>query len=442
MYRKYLLLNRIFRCFFAYIVFVCIFSSQSIKINSLTPVQENEEIENTEPRQSTSSVSDIKEVNNSDVSNPKEFATQKNDDVKKSKMSLKDYQPLKEGSLSVQKQIQQVQQNNKTVGNSTATQKNNSESDKSLPSGKQESSKSYAKQKNVHLKNYNPDEEKAYTDWKLKSLSHFKLYYEKGTENILNSVASHLEATFTNMRLKVAVFPNWIGNEPAKIYLYASKESYLKGEFKPVEWSEGSAFPNKKIVAVFAKPDLQSLKSKISHELSHVYLRSFFSEKNAEPPLWADEGLAVYMESLVYNGNSPWDLAIKSYPDIKTFPFPQYFKSDLTGMSDENVSYWYLQAFGIVSFLMENGSNIHIKNFYTRLRAGENETALLWNIYRYKNIADFQRKMNDWMAMKSGNSRQQDDIFSDFSVGRSLSGNNRMEHNFGLKKKEFGLKNQ
>ncbi|MBO4555449.1 MAG: hypothetical protein J5706_01725, partial [Elusimicrobiales bacterium] len=264
-------------------------------------------------------------------------------------------------------------------------------------------------------------EDKSFVAWNIKKLPHFQLYYEKGTEKIINSLSMHLESSFKNMRLTMPVFPYWIDKENPTIYLYATKEKYLTNEFKPMEWSLAIAVPSKKIIVAYANPDYATLKSTLAHELSHLYLQSFFSENKSVPPLWLDEGLATYIGNQEYGGEGFYDSKLKSYPDLNLFKMPEYFSSNLNGKTDEVVSDWYVQAFIIISFLKETGNNIQFKNFFTRLRTGEKEAYLLTNIYRFKNTADFNNKMIEWLAKKSGHGLNSD-IFSGFSTGRADAG--------------------
>jgi len=342
---------------------------------------------------------------------------------KKTKMPLKNFKPVKDGSLFVPPKTQQNQAQI-NPGRQPSQENNNPDI----------ASQSYAKKKTVHLKNYKPEEDKSFVDWQQKKLSHFQLYYEKGTENIIGTLSMHLEATFTNMRLTMPIFPHWIDKEKPLIYLYATKEKYLNNEYKPMEWSLAIAVPSKKTIVAYADPDLTSLKSTLAHELSHLYLQSFFSENKAVPPLWIDEGLAIFMGNQIYKGSGFYDAKLKSYPDIKLYDMPAYFSSGLKGLSDEQVSDWYVQAFIVFSFLKESGNNIQFKNFFTRLRNGEKETALLTGVYRFKNMPDFNKKLAEWLSVKSGK-MPQPDIFSDFSTGRSEAGKNNSGQ---LKRLSFG----
>ena len=117
---------------------------------------------------------------------------------------------------------------------------------------------------------------------------------------------------------------------------------------------------------------------------------------------------------------------------------PAYFDSNLDGVDDDMISYWYLQAYTIISFLTDTqSSNIKFKNFCSKLRDGKKETDILWDVYRFRNINDFQDKMYAWLGQKTGN--QKTSVFSNFSTGRSEIGKNTKTP-FGLKKTPNGFR--
>ena len=405
------------------------FSAQTIKIQSLSPLPDEEP----ESQESTTVVTDIK--NSIKDTSPETENTEK-------KISLKDFKVEKEDPILVK--TNPVDKKNRTGSDAVQLEKqpNPNQKTKQQPPQKktedsQEDPSVYARKRNVHLKNYEV-EEGSRTEWRLKNLTHFKFFYEKGTEGAVGSLSMHLESTLKNMRLKFPVFPSWINKESPNIYLYANKKNYLEGEFKPPEWSEGIALPEKKIVVIYLNNDLTDLKATITHELSHLYLRSFFMEKKKEPPLWLDEGIANYLGNTVYGGNGPWEKSMLLYPNIKTFQMPAYFDSNLDGVDDDMISYWYLQAYTIISFLTDTqSSNIKFKNFCSKLRDGKKETDILWDVYRFRNINDFQDKMYAWLGQKTGN--QKTSVFSNFSTGRSEIGKNTKTP-FGLKKTPNGFR--
>ena len=424
---------------------VFLFSAQSIKLKSLTPLPEDDygTHESSSPASITASSDTVNDVSAEPVKESTGTAAFKkymslpedsdmpdrNDMPKKTgKGSLKDFVPMKEGTVVIDEKEKKLDTEKKGISLKNVLPAENSQffqQNASRQNNSQYSKDSYSKKKTVHLKNFNPEEEKEQepvTDWKLKTLPHFKLYYEQKASKAASVLAQHLETSYQNMRLHVEVFPQWMANEPVKIYLYASREAYLKGEFHPDAWSKGIAFPSRKIVILYPLETMNKLLATCSHELTHVYFESFFSEQGSKPPLWLNEGLAVFMENQEQKGKSEWDLALRNYPSDKFFNLPKFFYSDLSRIPNELVSYWYLQSFSIVSFLKETGTKISFRNFCYRISRGEKTETLLWEIYRFSSIPVFQSKLMEWIASKSGNN--QANMFSDFATGRSESGKN------------------
>ncbi len=421
---------------------VFLFSAQTIKLQSVIPLPENsEEAGEAGIKESTyslsgtdnvmpgdSSISGVPVKQSTSTSAFKKLMAEPEPEEpyaaeykpKKNGKSLKSIVPMREGEVKTLIPDPLVQKKKTSLKDLEPMEQ---ETDYMQPQEQSPYKKdSYSRKKTVHLKNFNPleeKEEKPQTDWQLKTLPHFKIYYEKGAGGLAANLSMQLENIYARMRLTVDVFPNWIGTEPAKIYLYASHEAYLQGEFHPDKWSQGIAFPSMKTVVLYPIGDPLKLRAVCTHELTHVYFRSFFSEiTGTKPPLWLDEGLAVSMESLVYGNKSEWEIALQNYPEDKFFELPGFFYSDLSSVSDDLISYWYLQSYTIVSFLRSSGNKLAFKDFCARIRAGENVVNLLWSVYRFQGIMDFQKKLSAWIAMKSGRGPG-DDMFSDFGTGRA-----------------------
>jgi len=184
--------------------------------------------------------------------------------------------------------------------------------------------------------------------------------------------------------------------EKTNVYIYSSKKTYLKGEFKPPSWSKGLAILKKKAVVVYDSGDIEKLRAVISHELTHLYFETFFSEKFKIPPKWLNEGLAVMIEDRSY-GKGPWDSALKFVSGKRYMSFSKFFKSDLNKMKSKQViGDWYLQSFGIVRYLFGANKRLQFKYFCDLTRKGEKLENALWKAYRIRNLRDFENKWRKW----------------------------------------------
>ena len=243
----------------------------------------------------------------------------------------------------------------------------------------------------------------AVSNWHVKASPHFEVLHESAWSP--NSITLELEKMFSTMRLNMAMFAPWMATERSKIYIYSSQGSFLNGEFAPPKWSKGLAYPAKKIVVVYDTGDMVKLKAVLAHELTHLYFEGYFAEKLKYPPQWLNEGLAVYLEDIVFTEGGPWRralpyLGMERRLDFKTFSGA---KLDQLG-SDDRISDWYLQAFGTVSYLYRPQPRLQFKNFCDALRGGEPTEKALWKNYRIGNGNDFSDKWEAWLGgyAKSG----------------------------------------
>ncbi|MEW5951734.1 MAG: hypothetical protein GX447_04030 [Elusimicrobia bacterium] len=234
------------------------------------------------------------------------------------------------------------------------------------------------------------------TDWKTKTSPNFNLYYEgKWTPD---SIMIELEKIFAKMRLNVSMFAPWMTKNKTNIYIYSSQENYLKGEFAPPTWSKGLAFYDKKAVVVYDMGDIEKLKSTLAHELTHLYFESYFSEKMKTPPQWLNEGLAVFMEDLTYESEGPWKRALKFTMPEKFLKFSVFFDTKIENLdSSEKISNWYLQAYGIVSYLYRPNKRLAFKNLCDLIREDYKIEKNLWEAYRFRTASDLELEWKKWL---------------------------------------------
>ncbi|HNW45451.1 MAG TPA: hypothetical protein PKI19_13185 [Elusimicrobiales bacterium] len=235
------------------------------------------------------------------------------------------------------------------------------------------------------------------SSWHVKSSPHFEVLHESAWSP--NSIILELEKMFSTMRLNMSMFAPWMASEKSKIYIYSSQASFLNGEFAPPKWSKGLAYPAKKTVVVYDAGDMVKLKAVLAHELSHLYFEGYFSEKLKYPPQWLNEGLAVYLEDIVFTEGGPWRRALPYLGPDRRLNFEKFStaKFDKLG-SDAAISDWYLQAFGTVSYLYRPHTRLQFKNFCDALRAGDKTETALWKSYRIGSGPDFTEKWEAWLS--------------------------------------------
>ncbi|HBB66834.1 MAG: hypothetical protein A2X28_09080 [Elusimicrobia bacterium GWA2_56_46] len=241
--------------------------------------------------------------------------------------------------------------------------------------------------------------------WHLKASPHFKIYHESDWSP--DSISLELERLYGRLRFTVSMFAPWMVSEKTRIYIYRDQDSYLKGEFNPPKWSKGLAYFATKTVVVYDPGDIVKLRAVAAHELSHLYFESYYGEYLAYPPQWLNEGLAVLMEDMSYPGEGPWTQALKYFPAEKILPLDGFLKLSVDRLdSAEEVGYWYLEAFGVVSYLFQPRKRLQFKNLCQLLRKGEKLEPALWKMYRIKNFPDFDRSWRDWLRVYEAGGKQ------------------------------------
>lgn len=248
--------------------------------------------------------------------------------------------------------------------------------------------------------------------WHLKSAPHFEIYHESSWSP--NSISLELERLYGKLRLHVSMFAPWMVKEKTKIYIYGSQQAYLSGEFSPPAWSKGLAYSAQKTIVVFDTGDIVKLRAIIAHELAHLYFESFYGEAMKRPPQWLNEGLAVMMEDLSHSGDSPWDQGLKHFPKERIIPLEDFFSLRLETLdSSDEISYWYLESFGAVSYLFRPHTRQQFNNFCVLLRKGEPLNSALWKFYRLNGAAGMEAPWRRWLsAYGAGDSRG---FMTDFS---------------------------
>lgn len=251
------------------------------------------------------------------------------------------------------------------------------------------------------------------TKWHVKTSPHFEIYHESNWTPTI--ITLELEKFYTKMRLNMAMFAPWMVKEKIKVYIYQNQKTYLSGEFHPPKWSNGLANVKKKTVVTYDPDNIDKLREVIFHEMTHLFFESFFAEVLKIPPVWLNEGLAVYMGDSTYPRAGPWSISLKYIPKERFFKFEKFFKVDLRDIdSPQKISDWYIQAFGIISFLYQTNTRLQFKNFCNLIRDGKSVKNALWQVYKYRNIEEFERKWIEWHKnyMKDRNIKSRDDFSS------------------------------
>ncbi len=161
--------------------------------------------------------------------------------------------------------------------------------------------------------------------WQRVDTKHFEVYIEGNWT--LPTLSMEVEKIYSILRMNLSAFSPWMINESTKIYIFKNYESYIKSSFKPPKWSKGLCFHKTRTVVVYYRKSIEDLCSTIIHELTHLYYEDFFIKKLKNSPLWLNEGLAVYMESIYIGEKSQWNTSLINAPFERFLRFNSFFKT-------------------------------------------------------------------------------------------------------------------
>lgn len=232
--------------------------------------------------------------------------------------------------------------------------------------------------------------------WHRTETNHFVIYIEGKWK--IPAIEIELEKIYSILKFNVSSFSQWMLNEKTNIYIFKNQESYMKSEFRPPVWSKGLCFHKTRTIVVYYRQSIKDLSSTIIHELTHLYFEDFFIRKLNAPPLWLNEGLAVYMESLYQDNESQWKKSLMYAPKERFISFSSFVKTNPNDLkSDEDIAWWYLQAYGLVRYIYSNFSRAAFYRFVTDIAKGKKLEKALWDYYRIYDWENFEKRWYDWL---------------------------------------------
>jgi hypothetical protein len=227
--------------------------------------------------------------------------------------------------------------------------------------------------------------------WKVDDTAHFHVRHEGagsplGEENLLERI---YEALHTELW---ALAP-WMTQTKVSVYVYSTRESFLRGRFHPPAWSGGllAEEGGENVLAVYEPVDAVTA----AHELTHLYFHSYFAETKNSAAAWLDEGLAGMLQG-----------AALTLPDPRErgaiIPQPLSFKTLFSTRPGQHtpgnwVTLWYFQSASVVRFLKRGHIEGQFAPFCAKIRAGETLEAALLENYGYNDLTAFE---NAWLAWK------------------------------------------
>ena len=228
---------------------------------------------------------------------------------------------------------------------------------------------------------------------------HFAVRHE--TTFMPGGFTMSLERLHGRLRMDLGMFSPWMSRERLKLYLYKNRESYTAGEFSPTPWSNGISIYEKRLVAVYDKPQRDKLLSVIAHETTHLLFESYFGEAGRQPPAWLNEGLAMVEEAEAeHPERSGWFANMVHLPQQGFMPLRELVTiSPTTDLHDNKprIERWYVQSYSLTYFLVRLHTRLQFKSFCANLRDGADPQQALWLSYRYKGFKSLQKAWLEWL---------------------------------------------
>jgi hypothetical protein len=236
--------------------------------------------------------------------------------------------------------------------------------------------------------------------WRETFSPHFEVSHE--TPLLPNGFTMDLERMHNRLRVELSLFAPWMANERIKLYYYASRKSYLAGEFKPPEWSNGLSEFRTKSVVTHEQESPKKLQSVIAHETTHLLLKSYWGEQGKEPPPWLNEGLAMVEEAPDPESaeRSDWHAALYTLTPTTIIPLEKFLPVGVKDLrSKEVITLWYIESYSLVFYLLRKHTKLQFFTFCRSLRDGEPVEKALWKAYRIKDVGALEAEWKRWLKL-------------------------------------------
>lgn len=238
-------------------------------------------------------------------------------------------------------------------------------------------------------------------DWRESPTPHFIIKHQASW--LPPGFTMGVEKIHSRLRMDLSMFSPWMAKDKINLYVYQDAESYLNGEFQPPKWSNGLAVYERRAVILPGMKDPRKLLQVMAHETTHLLFDSFWREAHKEPPSWINEGLAMLQEadSPEKPETSVWYQQMvladpKRFPSLEAF-FAVTPTKDLHD-NEAAVGEWYVQAYSVTHFLLRKHSRLQFKGFCGHLRDGKPVAEALWLSYRYRTVAELDKKWRAWLT--------------------------------------------
>ncbi|RKY41511.1 MAG: hypothetical protein DRP85_06120 [Candidatus Makaraimicrobium thalassicum] len=234
-------------------------------------------------------------------------------------------------------------------------------------------------------------------EWEEHRSAHFILYYHPDIpDKYIREFTGKCERYYRLItdRLGFNRFDFWLWENRAKVFVYKTKEEYIKNTGR-AEWSGASVRIKKKFISTFYfEGDFFDVI--LPHELGHIVLREFIGLKT-EAPLWFDEGVACANEKdsllryfLITKGLVEQGLYLK-VPNLEKIAAGEIVVPNI----------FYPTAASLVMFLLEEYGKKRFVGFCKEMRDGKTFYGAMDKAYGIEDAEELNERFIVYMTNKS-----------------------------------------
>ncbi len=236
-------------------------------------------------------------------------------------------------------------------------------------------------------------------EWKELKSEHFIVYY-LDDENFAQDVSQWSEKYYSKIAsdLGYARYDNfWTWDKRAKIYIYHSREEYIRNTGAK-EWSYGFANYYRKEIVSYSH-STKFIDTLLPHEMAHLIFRDFVGFKS-EVPIWLDEGVAQWEEA--DKRKAAAELVRAFAANGETIPLILLTRMDISQETNESIARkFYAEAVTLVGFMIEKYGESKFTLFCQQLRDGATIDGALSFTYP-DSIKDMGELEKEWMEYYKG----------------------------------------
>lgn len=231
--------------------------------------------------------------------------------------------------------------------------------------------------------------------WNISKSTHFIVHYKNAPEDFIDDLIENSERYYDAIAdtLGFRRYDFWLWEKRANIYIYDDAKDYQAGTGQPA-WSGGCANGRKKeiITYPYAKDFLETI---LPHEMSHIIFREFVGFDNYAVPLWLDEGVASYQESMKrqYAAHVVKE-AIKQGTFIE---FDRLSSVNPRSLGTKQVGIFYAESLTIIDFLIKEYGSDSFVTFCQNLRDKQDLSASIRSTYSFNNIGEMGQAWEKFM---------------------------------------------